>query len=368
MAIERLHYLDNLRALAMLAGVLFHAALAYSPLMQPFWPLADRSTSAVADVFAWFLHFFRMPLFFMIAGYFSAMLIEQRGMGGMFANRVQRVLLPFVVLWLPVILSLTWSTEWAAANVEHPSAVLKIVREWSTMADPPQLPPGTSHLWFLYYLMWFYILQWALGSVFATRKRLQSQLPLWTWLIAPLLLVPSLLSVTAPHPAPESFLPQFWAIGFFGFFFALGTTLRRQPQLLDALRRWSPGLAISSMLLYIAWLYGLRRLPPDPGDLAAPWQLAVLGAFISLWMTLHLWIAGQRFLNVQHPWLRYLAAGSYWTYLVHLPVLFVIQYGLMDQAFGWLTKLAISVAATLAICFFSYEVLVRRTQLRRWLG
>ncbi len=30
---DRLHYMDQLRALAMLAGVVFHAALAYSPLM-----------------------------------------------------------------------------------------------------------------------------------------------------------------------------------------------------------------------------------------------------------------------------------------------------------------------------------------------
>ena len=38
---DRIHYMDNLRALAMLAGVVFHAAFAYSPLMHPLWPAAD---------------------------------------------------------------------------------------------------------------------------------------------------------------------------------------------------------------------------------------------------------------------------------------------------------------------------------------
>ena len=48
----RLHWADHLRALAMLAGVAFHAALAYSPLMAGFFPTADRQNSAVVDALA----------------------------------------------------------------------------------------------------------------------------------------------------------------------------------------------------------------------------------------------------------------------------------------------------------------------------
>ena len=42
----------------------------------------------------------------------------------------------------------------------------------------------------------------------------------------PLLLVPALASVSAPHPAPEGLLPQFWAVAFYGAFYALGALLR----------------------------------------------------------------------------------------------------------------------------------------------
>jgi glucans biosynthesis protein C len=41
---DRLHYMDHLRALAMVAGVLFHAALAYSPLMQRVFPTTSTHT------------------------------------------------------------------------------------------------------------------------------------------------------------------------------------------------------------------------------------------------------------------------------------------------------------------------------------
>ena len=102
---ERLHSMDHLRALAMLAGVLFHAALAYSPLMHPIWPTADTGRSIVVDGAAWFLHLFRMPLFFVVAGFFAALLVARRGLGGLFRNRCARVLLP-LLLFLPLPLPL----------------------------------------------------------------------------------------------------------------------------------------------------------------------------------------------------------------------------------------------------------------------
>ncbi|MGV8838653.1 MAG: hypothetical protein ACWA6V_21380, partial [Cellvibrio sp.] len=58
--VERLHYLDNLRALAMIGGVFFHAMLAYSPALHNLWLTADREQSVVIDMVAWFSHLFRM--------------------------------------------------------------------------------------------------------------------------------------------------------------------------------------------------------------------------------------------------------------------------------------------------------------------
>ncbi|HPW13190.1 MAG TPA: acyltransferase family protein, partial [Thermomonas sp.] len=127
---ERFHHMDNLRALAMLAGVVFHAALAYSPLMHPIWPLADAGRSIAVDVVAWFLHLFRMPLFFVVAGFFAALLVARRGMAGLFRNRIARVLLP-LVLFLPLVLvSMHWLTMQAVANATHPSPALVWMRDW----------------------------------------------------------------------------------------------------------------------------------------------------------------------------------------------------------------------------------------------
>ena len=115
----RFHYMDNLRALAMLSGVVFHAALAYSPLLHPYFPTADRAQSPVIDGCIWFLHLFRMPLFFLVAGFFAAMLLRKRGMGGMFVNRLRRIALPLVIFCPLVIAAMSYSTLHAAATVQN---------------------------------------------------------------------------------------------------------------------------------------------------------------------------------------------------------------------------------------------------------
>ncbi|MCJ8273843.1 MAG: acyltransferase family protein, partial [Psychrosphaera sp.] len=97
--VQRLHYLDNVRALAMFLGVIFHAALAYSPLMHNLWFTTGEQSSAAIDFVNFFTHLFRMPLFFVISGFFALMLIEKRGLSGFVKNRMKRIVLPFVVFF-----------------------------------------------------------------------------------------------------------------------------------------------------------------------------------------------------------------------------------------------------------------------------
>ena len=42
-----------------------------------------------------FIHIFRMPIFFVMAGFFAAMLYLRRGPGGLAQNRATRIVVPF---------------------------------------------------------------------------------------------------------------------------------------------------------------------------------------------------------------------------------------------------------------------------------
>ena len=89
---ERRHDLDALRAGAMLLGIVLHAALAYTGI--PIWPTVDDAWPpfmAINNI----IHGFRMPLFFLLSGFFTAMLWQRRGLGGLLIHRVKRILLPW---------------------------------------------------------------------------------------------------------------------------------------------------------------------------------------------------------------------------------------------------------------------------------
>ncbi|HEX5693264.1 MAG TPA: acyltransferase family protein [Arenimonas sp.] len=367
---ERLHYMDHLRALAMLAGVFFHTALAYSPLMHGFWPMADRQSSAWVDAVVWGLHLVRMPLFFLVAGFFAAWILARRGGVALARQRVRRILVPFLLAWPLVLISLAASTGWAAANVQHPSPLLLMIRDWMSQPDPPRMPPGTAHLWFLYYLLLLAVLHWVFRTLELGRlgQRLLQRHPAWLLLGLPLVLLPALASVSAPHPAPEGLVPQFWAIVFYGAFFALGALVHGQPDWVDRVRPLARWLVPAIAVAYLALLWRLVADPPGLGQSSAPWPTAALEALLSVWLTVGCLLAGRRLLDRANPVMRYLAQSAYWTYLLHLPLLFAIQYLLMDLEWPWPLKFALASAGTLAICLLSYQALVRHTPLRRFVG
>ncbi|MFY2763936.1 acyltransferase family protein [Arenimonas sp. MALMAid1274] len=369
-ASERLHYMDHLRALAMLAGVAFHAMLAYSPLMHPIFPTADRQMSPAVDGVAWALHLVRMPLFFLVAGFFAAWVIARRGGAALARQRVRRILLPFLVAWPLVWLSLSAGVVWAAENVQHPSPLLAMVRQWLAMPDAPDAPLGTAHLWFLYYLLLFALLHWVARTLEAGRwlDALLLRSPLWILLGLPLLLVPALASVTAPHPAPESVLPQFWALVYYGAFFALGTGVHARADWLQTLRPFVPWLALACGVAYVAFLWGMKQRDAAAAYASASWPLAALEACLGVWGTLLCLWAGQRLLDRPSAVMRYLAQSAYWTYLLHLPLLFAIQYLLMDRDWAWPLKFVVGLGATLGLCLLTYQVFVRHTPLRRFVG
>lgn len=365
---QRLHYLDNLRALAMIAGVFFHAALAYSPMLHPLWLSADTQQSLWVDIVGFFMHLFRMPLFFLIAGLFAAYLVTKRGMKGFITNRAKRVLLPFVI-FLPLCLWAIIAPMLAAAtSVENKSPVLAMVaKALANPADaPPPPPPTTMHLWFLYVLVFLYFLTWAF-SYFdwsKMRKKFAAIKPLVFIVAVPVLLLPGLLLVSSPLPAPDSFLPQLWAFGFFGLFFAVGYWLFQNDNFLGQFSSYWIYLLLGSVLLYAVYFQLMPRqitLPAAPIEPLVNITLKICEAFIAVWMTLVCLVLGKQFLNTPNRSMRFLADSSYWLYIIHVPLLFAVQYPLMDKDWSWGIKFAVSLGITLIIGVVSYVLLVRWT-------
>lgn len=370
----RFHYMDNLRALAMLTGVVFHAALAYSVLAHPLWPTADRGHSLLIDAFAWFFHLFRMPLFFVVAGFFAALLVQKRGMGGMLKNRFMRIILPLLVFWPLVYFSMSWLIRDAIADVQNLSPLLQMIKPWLDNPRAPTAPPTLVHLWFLPYVMCFCILVWV-ASTLEWHQYLSGLVawfdaltPMKKVCLVPLVLMPALFAVPAPFPAPESFFPQWWALLFYGTYFLIGFRLFHQARSIDQLRPYAPRLLMLSLLAYALFFFFLQTKGASKPDLILQATFVLLQAYTGYWMTLVCIIFGQRWLDAHHGFLRYVADASYWVYLIHLPLIFAIQIPLMDVNLHWSVKLSLSLCATLGIAFITYHLFVRGRLLGKFLN
>ncbi len=154
---ERLHGLDLLRAGALLLGVVLHAAMPYV-LPPGLWAIGTTTPVPFLGWLAYTLHSFRMEAFFLLAGFFGALVVARRGVVSYVADRFRRILLVFLVALVPMKLALAalWiaggrATGWLTLPPEYaqrPWYELALGSLWIEKFPDVVL----THLWFLYYL------------------------------------------------------------------------------------------------------------------------------------------------------------------------------------------------------------------------
>ena len=69
----RRHDLDALRAVAMLLGIVLHGLMPFMPGLSV---IRDTQTAEWVWILFLGIHGFRMPLFFLVSGFFTAMLLS----------------------------------------------------------------------------------------------------------------------------------------------------------------------------------------------------------------------------------------------------------------------------------------------------
>src|SRR5256885_12766656 len=96
---ERRYYgLDALRGAMMILGIVLHAAMFYIAAPPPGMPIVgDRNNSVLFDGIVAFIHSFRMPAFFLLAGFFASLLFEKTGLWKTSKNHLARIATPLAV-------------------------------------------------------------------------------------------------------------------------------------------------------------------------------------------------------------------------------------------------------------------------------
>ena len=377
----RYHYLDAVRAFALLLGIVFHASLSFTPMFIG-WAVMDVSTSSLVLPFITVSHSFRMELFFLISGFFSHRVLCQRGMGHFLQSRFLRIAVPFVVAWFilkPLLVS-GWVMGFASLRGEVD--VLAGLRGGfqSLQTLPAGLFVGT-HLWFLYYLMLTTVVALILRTLFGRSERILSRADaVLRWGIkfrGSLLLVavPTAVLIaqmqTWGMDTPDKSLVPHLPVGLvYSGFFLLGWMLNRQPELMERIAtvsRWTLGATVASIVATL-WLSTFQLQPSHPG-----FQLAHLAhAFsyaVMMWSLLCVTLGVfRRFVDRPHAIIRYLADASYWLYLIHLPVVVWLQVAMAELPLHWTAKWVLICTLMVAIGLLLYDLAVRPTFLGKLLN
>jgi glucans biosynthesis protein C len=374
--------LDALRGLAMLLGVVLHASVSYMPHAMPdlVWAARDRSVSPFFDWLFWSIHAFRLPLFFALAGFFTVILHDARGTRGYLVHRSRRLLVPLLgaaLILLPVTFA-AWAGGWLLTGL----CTLDDVRRMQFQPAIQANLYGPAHLWFLEYL---YLMCLAFAGACWLRGRLPTHWrnpdsrPVWFerfvgsgWFP----LVPAVPAALLVGLAPEAicnfrntFIPEPLRFAYYGIFFVTGTCLGRVRGRLERclVAACTRQVAVCVPLLLVCGLLLQEHLEHG---LTGAGRL-VLGVSWGLLASLSLFgLTGLalRLCPRERPSLRYLADASYWIYLVHFPLIGLIQTSLFLAPVPAALKFAAVLSLTLAVGFVSYHRFVRHTFLGEFLN
>lgn len=413
----RWHGLDALRAAAMLLGILLHAAMSFTTVYSYVWAVQDTRRSVAADWIFHGIHSFRMPLFFLVSGFFARMVVARAGHREFLRRRWRRVGLPLLLGLATIMPATRWAYEFSSTVTERPAVNFLEPRFWSdreayvaeqaaaTAALSPEeaarrrnprmglLPEWTrffalGQLWFLWYLMVFALAgPWLVrrgGRLLGERGRqgldaaavAALERPWGPLLLAaagyPFMLLMFGLEIGTPLamfvPFPFFMLvPEINLLGLYLVYFLAGWLVHRHAmRLAGPVRHAGLWLALGAGAFAAAfgWTDHFSRMPGTSGYWPVRFGSLALYSAATAFLSLGAVGAFQRWCSQESRLGRYVSDAAYWMYLAHLPVVFLMQAWVAKWPAPWGLKLLLVTALATAFCLATYQLGVRG----RWLG
>ena len=364
---KRFHGLDALRGIAMLLGIVLHAALPYIPDIDAIWPADDQSSYLIEAIFQ-FIHVWRMPLFFILAGFFTKLFIDRKSRKKWLTNRVLRVGVPLLIFSPLLALTLPWIFSFGETG--------EVGFIYSMEGYP-------FHLWFLWHLLIFVIISLCLKPLNPIlnktmifdrigRQLFQVRVPVILIFLISILIIPSAgelhLVGLISNPLAS------------GMYFVLGYSLYKNTDLFEAIKRnWAGYLSVGliSFVLFFAleifkYYEPFQNLPTSKEKEDAEFFLWLIQQPIKVTSGLFLsysfiGLVESKFNNYSFA-KRFISDGSYWMYLIHLPIVTLITFYMFRFDINPIIKFVVAILVTSVICLATYKYIVRPTFIGRLLN
>lgn len=368
----RIHGIDVLRAITMILGMLLHATIAYKVESIPTWPQDNIIHHWFFDFTYQFLHSFRMPLFFLIGGFFFRMLYYKIGREQFIKHRFKRIFIPFVfsiVFILPItIFPFSFFKYWMSNPNDLNLAISSSFREimkWN----------GMAHLWFLYYLIIFYFFSLVVIWFFKFFKFKSNGFR--TSLLSYLnpggikgIIIYVILVWLILNQYPSNYLhvdtgisPHLIYLLFYFIFFYSGWVINKVPISLNWITRnsivlASVGCILSVLIFYITWNFN---------DITYSGFLKVLISIQIVSMVIGILGLFLKYFTSESKFWKYISDASYWMYIIHLGIVCFLQIFFSVINLAPVLRFPLVLTITLSVCLLSYHLFVRYTVLGEYL-
>ncbi|WP_420601696.1 acyltransferase family protein [Flagellimonas sp.] len=368
---ERLHYIDWLRVLAFVTLILFHCAV---PFVEHYtWEINNKETSAWITRIIWWLHQWRLPLLFFIAGVGVRFSLRRRTIASFFGERFVRLFIPlaFAIFFItPIQVYFEWLQKGRinTSYLDFYPSVYEII----------PYPDGSftwSHMWFVAYLFVFTILLLPIFSLSKVKwfNRFKAflnkifSLPIIHLLLA----VPFVFffyGLYIDWPEQGSLINDWYVFVTSMTFYFFGYVLSAIPAFWEGCKKHRRLFLGIAMLLAIAlmWKYYWNwefNQPTEQDDNL--YLYGFLNAF-HIW-TIILSAIGytMKYLNFSNSYLSYLNTAVYPFYIMHQAVIVTSGYYVLQWQVGITIKLFVLILICTSTIWVLYHFLIRKTVVTR---
>ncbi len=367
--LNRRYDIDWLRLMAVFLLFFFHAACVFHP-WGDFYIKNNQLSPVIAYVFVWTVGHWHMSLFFILAGASTYFALKKRSGVGYIKERVRRLFIPLIFGTFVIIPPLSY-----LGLLNHSDYSQSFIAWFPNFfhlqtADLNGFFLGgltTGPLWFILHLFVYSLIALPLFLYFNRDAGLQ-----WLKRITGMLMKPAVLFLLVPALlVPISKFP--WVIGgnplFYITFFILGFILISDERLMDKIDRYRLILLILGVvpLAGLITMSATNSWPANIPEWADGIMDAYRNAFHPWFFILALLAYGRRFLNFTNKFLKYFAEGAYPIYILHQTVLVTVAFFVVQWGLGVGAKYAIIAALSFAGTVLAYDILVRRTNITRFL-
>lgn len=360
---QRLHAMDALRAIAMFLGVILHALMSYQVYPRAEWPQDPTHNFIIYDWLYHWIHAFRMPLFFLVAGFFARFLYYKIGGKPFFKHRFKRIVIPFTVSLFVILPLSTFPFQYygliqeGLTGTEAIQASLEKSFQWN----------GLIHLWFLYYLIMMYLLMvlfikigsWI--SISSIKTFSFSYLPINLLLVSMILTGIIFMFYNLRVEPWHGASIKLGQLLYYGLFFLLGYMMQRDINTLNSGTRYMwVYLAIAFLLQVVLHFLEIYQVFNE-FILMQKLLHNMLYAMQTVFLTFGMLAFFIKLFQKEHKFIRYFSDASYWIYLIHFPIVVGLQIGFMNSWVPNVLRLWLVLIITTILVFVTYHLFIRFT-------